>query len=111
MKFFVAAIAAVAALSTVTATSESTTIHVRVHVPSDAEKAVARWGQCKYTNEPNPRACEAGSVCRVRDQNSGMCYKEPAGEWEQCGGFNWTGSCTGGLKCVRRDGEYAQCLK
>lgn len=37
----------------VNAVSESTTVHIRVHAPSENERAVSRWGQCKFPNEPN----------------------------------------------------------
>merc|ERR1712000_437203 len=37
---------------------------------------------------------------------------EEVGQWQQCGGNNWTGStkCAAGLSCVAHNEWYSQCL-
>ncbi|GAB9477732.1 hypothetical protein Gpo141_00014868 [Globisporangium polare] len=119
MKLFVAVAAlAVTALATVQAASEST-IHIRVHIPDDAEvdqekgydsSPVSEWGQCKYNGQPL-RTCASGTVCREQDDYYGQCIRNPAIQYGQCGGKGWTGQCAvSSNTCKRTSDYYAQCV-
>ncbi|GMF37948.1 unnamed protein product [Phytophthora lilii] len=77
--------------------------------PTDAALDPAvEWQQCDPEDSGN--ACADGLMCVDDNDYHGLCVKEEAELWGQCGGSGWVTDCEFGSSCQVKTATYSQCL-
>ncbi|KAG6579772.1 RxLR-like protein [Phytophthora cinnamomi] len=69
---------------------------------------VAEWQQCDHEDSGN--ACADNLICVDDNDYHGLCVKEKAELWGQCGGAGWTTDCEDGSVCEVKTATYSQCV-
>ncbi|KAG6954155.1 hypothetical protein JG688_00012495 [Phytophthora aleatoria] len=68
----------------------------------------AEWQECNL--EDSDKACANDLICVDDDDYRGLCVKEVAEVWGQCGGSGWTTDCESGSSCMVKTATYSQCV-
>ncbi|POM67306.1 LOW QUALITY PROTEIN: Hypothetical protein PHPALM_16725, partial [Phytophthora palmivora] len=68
----------------------------------------AEWQQCDL--QDNDNVCADGLICIDDNDYHGMCIKEVAELWGQCGGSGWVTDCDIGSRCEAKTVTYSQCV-
>ncbi|ETI53862.1 hypothetical protein F442_03240 [Phytophthora nicotianae P10297] len=74
----------------------------------DHDYPSAEWQQCDPQDSGN--ACADDLICVDDDDYHGLCVKEVAEPWGQCGGSGWTTDCENGSSCKVKTVTYSQCV-
>ncbi|GMF54172.1 unnamed protein product [Phytophthora fragariaefolia] len=75
---------------------------------ADALDFAAEWQQCDP--EDSGGACADNLICIDDNDYHGLCVKEVAELWGQCGGSGWTTACEHGSTCAAKSATYSQCV-
>lgn len=76
--------------------------------PIDDLTPAAEWQQC----DPNDSGdtCADDLICVDDNDYHGLCVKDVAELWGQCGGSGWTTDCETGSSCEFKTTTYSQCV-
>jgi hypothetical protein len=75
---------------------------------TDELDQAAEWLQCDP--EGSGDECADNLVCVDDNDYHGLCVKEEAGLWGQCGGSGWITDCELGSWCEPKTETYSQCV-
>ncbi|KAG7391601.1 hypothetical protein PHYPSEUDO_004103 [Phytophthora pseudosyringae] len=74
----------------------------------DGLYTAAEWQRCDPEDSSN--ACADDLICVDDDDYHGLCVKEVAELWGQCGGSGWATVCEIGSYCAVKTATYRQCV-